>query len=106
MLLLRFRDSGFGFTDLLGVALSVARDNQQHLEAVPRSKARVIGGERIEIRRALLGELDGARPDGVEMFQSLSQAGETANRADRLRCLRPSGTIRNESRKLGFPVFI
>jgi hypothetical protein len=38
---------------LLGVPLSVTRDNQQHLQAVPGSKARVLGGERIEIRGAL-----------------------------------------------------
>ena len=82
--------------------LGVAGDNQQHLEAVPRSKARVIGGERIEIRGPLFGELDGARPDGVEMFERLSQAGEAARGPDGLRRLRPLCTILNQRRKVGF----
>jgi len=77
-----------------------------NISTVPRSKARVIGGERIEIRGALFGELDGARADGVEMFQSLSQAGETASRLDRLRRLRPLGTILNQRRKVGFSLFV
>src|SRR5579864_6767921 len=106
MQLLRFRDCGPRFADLLGVPLGVAGDDQQHFEAVPRSEARMFGGERIKIRSALLGETDGARPDGVEMFESLSHTGETASRPDRLRSYRSLLTIRDQRRKLRFPLFV
>jgi len=85
---------------------SVAGNNQQHLSAIHRSQTHVLGGEPVQIGLAVFGKLDDLTAGGIEPFERLRQAGETAHGSGHLGSYIPGRPIRNLDHNFRYFLFV